>query len=174
MNKKEALNFLAKYQPLPSDEELAQDENILEKYDEIRKYFIKEPDHRCIPLFLGSFGGGDGFGVYQLVEDVMWKFSKDEVLPHLIKALQSPSNDIKYWSIQIASGFPDDLLIPILFQILEGADYDLRSMAIIAITQIKSKEVRNKLSFLLNNEKDLFVREAIVEYLATDITQDEI
>ena len=65
MTKDDALNFLLRYQPMPSDKDLTQD--IIDKYDDVRKFFIKNPDRKAIELFLRSFGEGDGRGVYQLV-----------------------------------------------------------------------------------------------------------
>ena len=71
IDKEEALKFLEAYQPLPSDSELSKNINILNIYNEVRKYFLTHYDPRCIPLFLNSFGGRNGFGVYQLIEDVL-------------------------------------------------------------------------------------------------------
>ncbi len=38
----EALNWLARHQPLPSDEELTQEQAAI--YNEIRRYFLQHPD----------------------------------------------------------------------------------------------------------------------------------
>ncbi len=65
MTTDDALDFLRRHQPMPDDEVLTED--LIQQYDEVRQHFIDSPDQRCIPLFLGSFGDGDGFGVYQLV-----------------------------------------------------------------------------------------------------------
>ncbi len=69
MNKVEALSFLKAHQPLPDDDLLKEEE--IQKYNEVREYFINNPDEDCIPLFLNLFGGKDGLGVYELVEDVI-------------------------------------------------------------------------------------------------------
>jgi len=70
MTTSEALSFLQAHQPMPDDDVLDAHPEILQKYEEVRKYFVENPDPRCIELFLNSFGGWNGFGVYQLVEDV--------------------------------------------------------------------------------------------------------
>ena len=72
MTVEQGLAFLNAYQPMPDDTELS--EELVRAYDEVRRFFIEHPDARCIPLFLKSFGAGDGFGVYQLVEDVLRHF----------------------------------------------------------------------------------------------------
>jgi len=90
----EGLAFLQTHQPMPDDTALS--EELVRVYDEVRRLFIDHPDARCIPLFLTSFGDGDGFGVYQLVEDVLRHFSRDTVVPHLKKALTHGRRSIRY------------------------------------------------------------------------------
>jgi len=53
MNKFEAIEFLKHHQPLPDDNELTKE--IIDNYDEVRKFFKSNPDEICIPLFLNSF-----------------------------------------------------------------------------------------------------------------------
>lgn len=69
LTKNEAISFLEEHQSMPKDDELKESE--IKKYEEVRKYFLDNPDEQCIPLFLNSFGGKDGFGVYQMVEEVL-------------------------------------------------------------------------------------------------------
>lgn len=66
MTTDEALQFLSNHQPMPSDKDLT--EELINQYDSVRCYFISHPDDRAINLFLRSYGDGDGWGVYQLVE----------------------------------------------------------------------------------------------------------
>ena len=93
MNTQEALEFLEQNQPMPADSELTEEH--IAKYDEIRSFFIESPDLACLPLFLNSFGDGDGFGVYQLIEDVIGQLRFEEVLPHLLDALSSPFRSVR-------------------------------------------------------------------------------
>lgn len=74
MTKKEALAFLALNQPMPNDYDITQE--LINKYNNVRLYFSANPAEEAIPLFLQSFGEGDGFGVYQLVEDFLYKCDK--------------------------------------------------------------------------------------------------
>ena len=95
----EAFSFLKKHQPMPNDDKLKESE--IKRYEEVREYFINNPDEKCIPLFLNSFGGKDGFGVYQMVEDVILMYDSKKVLPHLLKTFYSIYEGVKYWGIQI-------------------------------------------------------------------------
>lgn len=52
---------------MPNDYDITQE--LINKYNNVRLYFSANPAEEAIPLFLQSFGEGDGFGVYQLVED---------------------------------------------------------------------------------------------------------
>ena len=103
MDTETALDFLSRHQPLPSDEDLSED--LIRDYDEVRRHFLENPDKRCIPLLLGSFGKGDGLGVYPLVEDVLAVYAADEVVPHLKVKLESSDPSIRYWCGQIAALF---------------------------------------------------------------------
>jgi hypothetical protein len=62
MNIDEAITFLKNHQPMPSDVDL--DKETINGYDEARKVFLFNRAPECVPLFLNSFGEGDGFGVY--------------------------------------------------------------------------------------------------------------
>jgi hypothetical protein len=163
MNKIEAIEFLKQHQPLPDDDKLTKE--IIDNYDAVRKYFKLNPDEECIPLFLNSFGYVDGFGVYQLIEDIISLFDREKVVPHLKKALQSQFRGVRYWNTQIAAIFPNNELINELKNRLMEDDFDMRYAAITALEQIGGSEVKIILEQALKNEdedelKDL-LREAI-------------
>ena len=161
MDTETALSFLRSNQPLPPDDELT--EELITQYDEVRKHFIQSPDPRSIPLFLNSFGLGSGFGIYQLVEDVMIPFSEDEVVPHLVSALEQGSSSVRYWSAQIAANFPNDDLIDPLQNLLISGDEDARAAAVTALERIPSDRVDNILQQALNREKSEEVRDLMIE-----------
>jgi hypothetical protein len=83
-----AVAFLKQYQPLPDDEALNELPDVMNTYDETRKYFLENPDPVCIRLFLHSFGEGSGYGMYQLIEDVISKFEPELVVPQLVNVLE--------------------------------------------------------------------------------------
>jgi hypothetical protein len=127
----DALALLAQHQPLPSDDQLSA--ALLDKYDEVRRFFIKHPDPRCIPLFLNSFGDGSGFGVYQMVEDVFQMFPPEAVVPHLKESLSSPHKGVRYWGAQVAMLFPALELLEPLGTLLYAEDSDTRLFAAYAL-----------------------------------------
>ena len=63
----EAIQFLKANQPLPNDDKLEKD---IEKFSEVKQFFVDNPDPECIPLFLNCFGDGGGFGLYQTIDDL--------------------------------------------------------------------------------------------------------
>jgi HEAT repeats len=161
MDTESALNFLRSNQPLPPDNELT--EELITQYDEVRKHFIQSPDSRSIPLFLNSFGLGSGFGIYQLVEDVITQFPDDEVVPHLVSALEQGSPSVRYWNAQIAANFPNDDLIDPLHNLLISGDEDTRSAAVTALERIPNDRVDEILLQALNREKSEEIRDLLSE-----------
>jgi len=87
-------DFLKKNQPLPSDEEITQEQ--LTIYDESRKFFEENHNKDCIKFFLNSFGKGSGYGIYQLIENLISKFHVDEILEDLVNALSNENGSIQY------------------------------------------------------------------------------
>lgn len=140
ITKVEAISFLEKHQPMPSDKEVTEDE--IKKYEEVRTFFINNPDERCIPLFLNSFGGKDGLGTYQMVEDVIAMYNKKIVLPCILQALNSSYDSVKYWCIQIAANFPDESLMLPLSNLLQSEDQDIKTEAITAMAQLALNHIR--------------------------------
>ncbi len=152
MTTNEALDFLRQHQPMPADDKLSQD--LIDRYDEVRKFFLSKKDARCVPLFLNSFGYIDGHGVYQLVEDVITQFSPEEVVPHLEIALHNPEYSVRYWCAQIASVFPSDKLLPKLQLILEFDDFDLKYAALTALEQFEKYQSKPIIEGFLQKESD--------------------
>jgi len=163
MTREEALYFLNKHQPLPDDGDM--DEDVISKYDEVRKWFIQHPDPRCIPLFLNSFGNGSGNGVYQLVEDVMAKHDASDVILNLRVALSSNRSSIRYWTAQIAASFPDEAFVQPLSSLLDDASQDIRYVAITALEAIGGDRVRELLLDALEKENDQDICDLLQEVL---------
>jgi len=163
MDKHEALDFLERYQPLPSDAELESQMFILDQYDQVREFFLANPYPECVPLFLNSFGDGSGFGVYQLVEDVIIQFSKEDVIPCLIKALVSSHMGVRYWCSQIAGSFPDKRLIKPLRSLLmdNSNSADIKIMVVYALSRIEDEESQK----ILNDQLMVENTESIIRVL---------
>jgi hypothetical protein len=109
MTKQYALQFLRSHQPMPPDDEWT--EELAQQYDQVRHYFIENPDPVCIPLFLHSFGNRSGWGIYQLVDEVFQRYEPAEVIPYLKGALRSEHESVRYWTAQICLAFADERLI---------------------------------------------------------------
>jgi len=163
MNTDTALKFLRVNQPLPDDAELS--EELITTFDEVRKHFIEHQDSRCLPLFLGSFGNGDGFGVYQLVEDVFRGFNTADVVNELEGGLKSPRRSTRYWSAHIAAEFPSVQLLNPLAKMLEHGDEDERSTAAIALGQIDDEEANRALLGAVAREREPQVRQLLEQLI---------
>jgi hypothetical protein len=152
MDKKEAIDFLKQNQPLPDDgEEL---EAIISVFDDVRKYFLDNPDPECIPLFLNCFGQGSGYGVYQLIEDVMAKHDRPEVLTHLKTALYSENTSVRYWCAQIAERFDAEELLNGLINVYEKGDDDAKCASLTALSGIPNNKVVDLAKKALETETD--------------------
>ena len=163
MTREEALNFLKIHQPMPDDRHL--DKNLIDQYDEARKCFLYAPAVECIPLFLNSFGIGNGLGVYQLIDDVLKKYNRDEVVPHLRTSLNSKHEGVRYWSAQIASNFPSAELIKPLKNLLRDNNRDIRYATITALEQIGGDIVKDFLETHLIAESDEEIKELVKDVL---------
>lgn len=163
MNSAQAIMFLQNNQPFSKDSE--EKFEVIQKYNEVRLYFLNHPDPRCIPLFLNSFGEGSGFGVYQLIEDVLMKYSAEQVVPHLISALHSKHIGVRYWCAHIAASFPTPSLIPPLSNLLGDPDPDIRRAAITALSQIEDDRIIGIIEGVLEKEEDPDVLDLIQEAL---------
>lgn len=165
----EALSFLKEHQPMPDDDKLKNNE--IKKYDEIRDYFINNPNEQCVPLFLNSFGGKDGLGVYQMVEDVILMYDSEIVLPHILKSFDSEYEGVKYWGIQISSNFPSECLFNPLVNLLKSEDEDIKLATVVAIAQlalnnIKKEEVIDVLEKECKRILDEDIKEFVEEVLS--------
>ncbi len=163
MNQETAIDFLRQHQPMPPDDRLT--ENLIAEYDAVRQYFQENPDPACISLLLNSFGDGSGFGVYQLVEDVITQFPAQDVMPHLVLALKSPNRSVRYWCAQIAALFPSPLLIEPLEDLLQDDTSDIRSAAVTALENNNDKRIDTLLEKRLQIEQDSHVRDVILDTL---------
>lgn len=92
----EALSFLKRHQPMPSDKEIKQEE--LETYEEVRKYFQNNFDERCIPLFLNAFNNPSDRVKYWCIQ-IASNFPDASLFEPLSKLLQSEDEDIKMETI---------------------------------------------------------------------------
>lgn len=159
MNSDEALAFLASNCPLPDDEILT--EEVIDKYDEVRRFFLDHPDPRCIIPLLNSFGDGSGFGVFQLVEDVIKQFPVVKVAPHLLRALGSDHRGVRFWCTQMVPSFPSRIYVPRLLVNLNDPDSDIRSATAEALAVVGDRSIVSELEEAIKREKEEYVRDDI-------------
>jgi hypothetical protein len=121
------LAFLAAHQPMPPDEAL--DEELIRRFDLVRRHFVERPDPRCLPLFLRALpNGSSGFGVYQLLDDVLQAHDAGVVVAELVEALATdvPSHA---WVLELALGYDDPQLRSLARRFIQSADDDERLCA---------------------------------------------
>lgn len=164
MNRQRALEFLRNNQPLPDDNGITQE--VIDEYDEVRKFFLENPNRESLSLFFGSFGKGGGLGIYQLIEDTILTHDPEDVVPELALALKTGTEESKYWCAQIASNFPDERLIEGLQISLECENVDIREAAVTALECIGGIKVVKLLKEQLLKENDKGVKELIEDVLA--------
>jgi HEAT repeat protein len=164
MKTEEALTFLRRFQPLPPTKELSED--LINQYDAIRKHFKNFPDDRCVPLLLNSFGLGDGFGVYQLVEDTILNQNESVVIPEIIRALRNESGSVRYWNAQIASNFRRSELVPPLLELIRGGNIDERLAAVFALEAIGTSAALAALKESMKFEIEDYVKGEIQKVLS--------
>ena len=148
----EAFEFLRQHQPLPNDNIL---ESVIEKFNEVRKYFLDNPDPGCVPLFLNCFGEGSGFGLYQTIEDLIRGYDDNFVIVHLRNALFSSHVGVRYWCSQIASCYEYDDLIDGLINVYDEGNIDSKCASLTALSNYDDQqrviEIAKK---AINSEKD--------------------
>nr|WP_153752942.1 hypothetical protein [Xanthomonas sontii] len=136
------MTFLRAQQPLPDDDQLTQD--LIDAYDAARRLFLAAPDHAALPLFLRSFGKGDGWGVYPLVEDLFHACSRGEAIVAIREALEDPRlpGGSRYWVTQLAAAFADPTLRAGLALSLRSEHPDTREAAEMALEMLDQHAAR--------------------------------
>lgn len=110
MDKEKALNFLKENQPMPNDKNL--NKSIITMYDEVRKYFLANPDKECLPLFLNSFGKYNG--VKYLCAQISALFPDEKLINSLAQLLNDSNEDIRMAVITSLTQIQDNKVLIIL------------------------------------------------------------
>jgi len=163
MTRDEAISFLRQHQPLPdvsSDEKLHV--GLRETY-----WFLKAnpPDREALPLLVNVFGDGSAGGIYQVFDDLLAKYDKEDVVRELAKALASKHRSVRYWNAQMSASFPDERLAQPLADLLGEDDFDMRYAAITALEQIGLPAARRALTEALQRETDDELRTLLQDVL---------
>jgi HEAT repeat protein len=159
MTTDEALQFLRSHQPLPPTREISED--LLARFDDVRKHFAARPDNRSVPLLLNALGEGDGHGVYQLVENTILAHPENIVIPALLEGLRSPHASVRQWSVEIAANYARPEFVGPLVEILRQGSVDQRMAAVIALQVIGTPEARRELENATETDIEDEVKETI-------------
>jgi hypothetical protein len=133
MDTEAALAFLAAHQPMPPDAQLSDD--LIAEYDRVRAHFATVVEDRSVPLLLGSFGDGSGFGVYQLVEDALRAQDPTLVRRSLVGSLASSHRGVRTWSLEIAADYPDRAIVDLVKSLWTDLDPDQLAAAAEVLAQ---------------------------------------
>lgn len=68
-------------------------------------FFEGNRDDRCVPLLFGAVNADSGFGVYQLVEDVLQNQTRSVVLSEIELALKNGKEHHLAWVLEWAMNF---------------------------------------------------------------------
>ncbi len=164
MTNDEALQFLRSHQPLPPTQGISED--VLRRFDEVRKHFAAHPDNRSVPLLLNSFGEGDGHGVYQLVEGTIIAHPESVVVPALLLGLRSPFGSVRCWNAEIAANYARPELVAPLAEMLRQGSLNERMAAVIALEVAGTSEAVSELQNALESNVENEVKDLIREVLA--------
>lgn len=164
MSIEEVLSFLRKHQPMPDDGAITN--ALIRKYDEIRVFLLDHYDERVVPLLLGSFGSGMGFGIYQLMDEVVRKYPADIVIPALDKELGKDSPGC-WWCLQMALDFSDRSLAHHFKRLLFSQSRDERFFAAANLEQIYGSDDRDVVEKAFMAESDAEVKEILYRLLSS-------
>jgi hypothetical protein len=133
----EALAFLASHQVMPKNSTQAD----VARLDDVRRYLALHPDPRALPLVFGLFADHMGWGIFQLFDEVLAKFSAPELTRHLRMALAAPDRGTRWWATQWSLAFPSQDLTPELISLLaKPGDEDAHYFAIATLGEICKSE----------------------------------
>jgi hypothetical protein len=163
MTRDEAMSFLRQHQPLP---DVSFDETLHTALRDTYRFFrASPPDREALSLLLNVFGPGTAGGIYQVFDDLLVKYDKEDVVPELQKALASTHRSVRYWNAQLSASFPDERLTGPLAGLLREGDFDMRYAAITALENIRSPVAMRALAEALQRETDDELRALLQDVL---------
>lgn len=120
--------------PMPEDDLLTEEK--VDAYGKIIDELRQLKDPRAIQPVIESFGYGDGYDVYWTAVHLLEAFDEEEVLPHLIAALRSPSRGSRMWAAALLGWGRYKAAIPHLLALLKDPEDRVRANAVIALGSI--------------------------------------
>ncbi len=137
------LDALRAISPMPSDEVLETDTELVDRYDELLRAIKAESDDASAPevvrTLVYSFGLGDGFGTYWTNLHLIEKLANDETYRLIQQAAVEGPPGVRKWSCLLLGRRQDPGDVPFLISCLHDPEVEvlvqaLRSLKMIART----------------------------------------
>jgi hypothetical protein len=97
--------------------------------------------------------------MYQLVDNVIFQFSMEDVLEHLIQALSNNRGSVQYWCAQMAWRYPHEELLPHMEKLLYSEDFDIKCATLSSLHFIKHPKTQDIVTRYIENEtQDIVAR----------------
>ena len=175
MNKRleELVAELQQLSPMPDDDSVTQEQ--LDAYKrviyELDDVLEQDRDPRAIQPLIASLGYIDGFGLYQTTIGALAKFDDEQVMPHLLEAVQHGERGSRAWAALLLGHTKDRAVVPYLLPLLNDPEVHVRAHTALALSNIGDPSTRRALE-QLQNDPSLDVRDA-VEIALEDFGSDE-
>jgi hypothetical protein len=156
---------------MPADAQLT--EELIGAYDEAWRA-LRNSDHpRAAHLLLNSFGDGDGFGVYRLVDEALLTLPREQVIEALAQSLDSPIGSVRAWSMEMALDFLDPRLVPNAVELLGATDRDERVFAAYFLSDFESHDAStvDAMRQAREREDDEEIRSVLRDWISRHLDQ---
>ena len=173
----ELLLQLQKMSPMPADDEdEALTEELLDQYvavvDELHQLLEPSRDKRAIAPLIRSFGYGIGYEIYWSTLHTLEKFDAQQILPHLIDAVQRGERGSRMWAAYMLGRCQDERAIPSLLRLLNDPEEYVRAHAVTALSMISDPSTIEVIASL-RNDPSAEVR-SVVKNRLTDFQDQRI
>ena len=127
MDAEEALEFLSRHQPMPSDTTITESE--CEGFCSALQIFQERLDSRCIPLFINTVSLETGIGMYEDIRFVLMAHDRAEVAKHIEFGLINGSHGVQYRCCWWLADVDAWHLVPLLQPLLDSDAEEVRDGA---------------------------------------------
>lgn len=171
LTKESALAFLRAHQPMPDTYDPDIDcEDLIREWVRVCEFFTENPDIEALPLFFGTFGGGNGYECYQYLTHFIRKLDPVKATPYFIEALSSPSDAVREQVSLLAVDFDSTSpeYVDALLRRIENSDeiLDVRIWCSIAVNTLDLPNQSALLGFLdrINKDVDNLINECKITH----------
>ncbi|HEX8596909.1 MAG TPA: HEAT repeat domain-containing protein [Chloroflexia bacterium] len=164
MNKRleELLAELQQLSPMPDDDVVIQEQ--LDAYNRVihglYEVLQQDKDPRAIQPLIASFGYIDGFDLYQTTGTTLRLFDVEQLMPHLLDAVQHGERGQRAWAAELLGDIGDRAAVPHLLPLLSDPAEYVRARAAFALGMIGDPATREAIEQLQNYPSEE-VRDAV-------------